>query len=427
MKKINISKKAKISIIVVTAVVIVAAVILGIVFLNGGTTEQFNLTKEKASFENDATGYVESVSDNAGNIVTYNPDNAFIAIKKANSKEFFVPCGENAGKDKISAVLNITVRDKKGNSYIMNSTDNSAEFGTFEITEEKNSLTVKFSFYKDEESAKQGFKKTGFCVEIPVVFSTEDGNLKVSVNCAEINCSNGLCVEKISILPGLFSARDARNGEHFVVPDGAGALVDLSVEVPEKFTLSLPVYGTDVAVEEYRDGAYIPCYAFADSKKTNCVIISSGDALAEIICNRSKQIGNGNIYSEFTLTAYSENEAASVKMGDQYEGEIALTYIFNDTVANSYSTLALVARDAFIKNDYLSDSVQYDFGDLPFFINVIGSEKGNNKTLTTFEDATEIISLLNSKGLRNVALRFSGVLDGVVLFWVGSGVACSGA
>ena len=99
-------------------------------------------------------------------------------------------------------------------------------------------------------------------------------------------------------------------------------------------------------------------------------------------------------------------------MGDQYEGEIALTYIFNDTVANSYSTLALVARDAFIKNDYLSDSVQYDFGDLPFFINVIGSEKGNNKTLTTFEDATEIISLLNSKGLRNVALRFSGVLDG---------------
>ena len=74
--------------------------------------------------------------------------------------------------------------------------------------------------------------------------------------------------------------------------------------------------------------------------------------------------------------------------------------------------MALVARDAFIKNDYLSDSVQYDFGDLPFFINVIGSEKGRNKTLTTFEDATEIISLLNSKGLRNVALRFSGALDG---------------
>lgn len=412
MKKIKLSKKVKIAIIISVVLVLVASAGAVLFLFNGAIAEHYDLTSEKTAFEDDVSGYIESVSDNVGNIVSYNPENAFIAIKKANSNEYFVPCSKSAARDKNSAVLNITVRDETGNSYVMNSTDNSVKFRTFEIEEGKNTLTVKFSFFKDAESAEKGFKKSGFCVEIPLVFSTENGNLKASVNCSEINLSKGLSVEKISILPGLFSIEDALNGEHFVVPDGAGALIDLSVEVPEAISLELPVFGSDVTVEAYKEGAFVPCYAFADDTKTNCVIISEGEALSEIICNRSKELGSGNIYTEFTLTAYSTNETTTVKLSEQYEGEIALTYIFNDTVVNSYSTLALIARDAFIKKDYISDSVQYDFGDLPFFVNVIGSEKGNNQVYTTFEDASEMISLLNSKGLRNVALRFSGALDG---------------
>ena len=412
MKKIKLNKKIKIAIIISVVLVLSASVGAVLFLFNGAIAEHYDLTSEKTAFEDDVSEYIESVSDNAGNIVVYNPENAFVAIKKTNSNEYFMPCSKSAARDKNSSVLNITVRDETGNSYVMNSTDNSAKFGTFEIEEGKNTLTVKFSFFKDAESAKKGFKKNGFCVEIPLVFSTENGNLKASVNCSDIKLSKGLSVEKISLLPGLFSIENALNGEHFVVPDGAGALIDLSVEVPEAISLELPVFGSDVTVETYKEGAFVPCYAFADDMKTNCVIISEGEALSEIICNRSKELGSGNIYTEFTLTAYSTNETTTVKLSEQYEGEIALTYIFNDTVINSYSTLALIARDAFIKKDYISDSVQYDFGDLPFFVNVIGSEKGNNQTYTTFEDASEMISLLNSKGLRNVALRFSGALDG---------------
>lgn len=412
MKKVNLSKKLKISIVISVVVVLIAtAVVCALLFLKKGVTEQIVLTNEKSTFEDDVKGYKEGVTDNAGNMLVYNPDNAFVAIKKSASKGYFMPCGKSAADDKKSAILTLTVRDRKGNSYIMNSTDNSVDFKTFEIAEEKNSLKITFSLFKDKESAKKGFEKNGFSIEIPVMFSTENGNFKVSINCREIKLSSGLVVEKIAILPGLFSVRDALNGEHFLVPDGSGALIDLSVEVPEKISLSLPVYGSDISVGDYNDGAFIPCYAFSDGKNTNCVIISEGEALATINCNRQKKMGAGNIYSEFTLTPYSSTESA-VKISDSYEGEIALTYVFSDTEVNSYSTLALIARDSFVKKDYLSDNVQYDFGDLPFFVNVIGSEKGNSKAYTTFEDATEIISLLNSKGVRNVALRFSGALDG---------------
>ena len=414
MEKKKLSKKIKIAIIVAVVLLVLAgAAVFGMFFLKGGTAESFDYTSKKTAYENDASFYKESISDTYGNTVCYNPENAFIAIKKADGKSYFTPCGETAKRDKNSAVLNLTVRDNTGNSYILNSTDNSVAFKTFEIKEEKNSLTIIFSLYKDENGAKKGFSKNDFSIEVPVEFTTESGNIKVSVNCAEINLSNGLYIEKLSLLPGLFSVKDALSGEHFVIPDGAGALIDLSAEMPDNVKFDLPVFGADITIEDFKEGAFIPCYALAEKKKTNCVIISEGEALAEIKCTKHKTVGSGNLYTQFTLTPFSSTEENSVvRLGDQYDGEIALTYVFADTETNSYTTLALVARDAFIKKDYLSSDVLYDFGDLPFFVNVIGSLNGYTKPFTTFEDATEIITLLNSKGVRNVALRFSGALDG---------------
>ena len=408
MKKIKLSKKVKI-VIPVVSVLLVALIVTGVFLLSGGTVKENVLTGKKVSFEEDVSSYKTSVSDNNGNTVLYNPETAFVAIKKSSNK-VLLPMGEVSSKDNNSSLLNITVRDRKGNSYIMNSNSNSADFGAFQITEEKNLLKIIFTFFKDKESAKEGFKLTGFAVEIPVVFTTENGNLKVFVDCSEIKCSRGLYVEKLSLLPGLLSVNNAVKGEHFVIPDGAGALVDLSVECPEEINLSLDVFGSDVALTDYKMGALLPCYAFADKKELLTVFISDGDALSTIYCNRKKNPGRGNLYSEFTLTAVS-GENTAMKLAEQYDGIVSLTFNFSDIQKSSYNTLAIVSRDFFIKKGYLSDSVKYDFGDLPFFINVIGSEKGSD-VLTDFDDASEIISLLNSKGVRNIALRYSGALKG---------------
>ena len=409
MKKVRLSKKVKI-IISVTSVLLVALVVAGVFLLNGGTVENNVLTGEKVSFEEETSSYKTSVSDNNANTVLYNPKTAFVAIKKASDNKVLLPMGKVASKDNNSALLNITVRDRKGNSYIMNSNSNSVEFGAFQITEEKNSLRIVFDFFKDKESAKEGFKLNGFAVQIPVVFTTENGNLKVFVDCGEIKCSSGLYVEKISLLPGLLSVNNALKGEHFIVPDGSGSLVDLSVECPEEINLSLDVFGSDIALKEYKMGATIPCYALANPKELLTVFISDGEALSTIYCNRFKTVGRGNLYSEFTLTAVS-GESTAMKLTEQYEGIVSLTFNFSQIQKNSYNTLAVISRDFFIKKGYLSDEIKYDFGDLPFFINVIGSEKGSD-VLTSFEDASEIISLLNSKGVRNIALRYSGALKG---------------
>lgn len=413
MKKLKEMKtKNKIILGAVLGVLLAGAVAAGVFLLNGGVIDEYILTGDKVSFENAASTYTTSLQDSLGNTLCYNPENGFVAIKKASDGSFLSAHTEAAACDKSSALFNVTVRDKKGNSYVMNSTANSVAFKTFEIKEEKNTLTMLFTLFKDEAGAKQGFKLTGFSVEIPVVFTTEGGNLKVSVDCESIKTSNGLYVEKISLLPGLFSLKDALMGEHFIVPDGSGALVDLSQEIPEEIKLSLDVYGSDIAVKEYNAGASLPCYALSDGKQLVSVFISDGDALSTIYCNRFKAVGSGSLYSEFTLTAVA-GEKTALKVAGQYEGEISLTFRFAEVEKSSYNTFAILARDFFVKKGYLSDSLKYDFGDLPFFINVIGSEKGkSNNNYTTFEDASEIVSLLNSKGVRNVALRYSGALGG---------------
>lgn len=412
MKKIKLSKKKKVIISIIAIILILAILGTGILFLKGASAE-YVLTNKDTITENSAKGYKEALTDNFGNTLLYNPENAFVAIKNSASKRTLLPCSKTAKRDGNSSVLNLTVRDSRGNSYIMNSTDNSVSFKTFAINEEKNALEIIFTLFKDEASAKQGFKLTGFSVEIPVTFTTENGNLKVSVNCENIKLSTGLYIEKLSILPGLFSLSDALKGEHFIIPDGSGALVDLSSETPEDIKLSLDVFGSDVAVKDSSFSALLPCYALANDKYIDSVIISDGEALATINCNRFKKVGSGNLYSEFTLTPVSvSSKGIATKLCNQYEGEVSLTLVSSEIKTNSYNTLAVVARDYFTKKGYLSDKVNYDFGDLPFFVNVIGSPKDSSTPLTTFEDASEMVALLNSKGVRNVALRFMGALDG---------------
>ena len=413
MKKIKLTKKNKIAIISITASVLVVLCVAFSFLFKIEASEQFVLTAEKATFENDASKYKDVIHDGAGNVLCFNPENAFVAIKRAGKSTFVTPCGEAAARDKNSSVLNVSVRDKKGNSYIMNSTDNSVLFKAFEVNEEKNALTVSFSFYKNAEDAKKGFKKSGFCVKIPLVFTTENGSFKAFVDCGNIETTKGIYVEKISILPGLFSVDGALSGEHFIIPDGSGALVDLSAEIPEDIIFQADVYGTDVAVKEYKEGAYLPCYAFSGEKEMISAIISEGEALATINCTRFKKAGSGKLFSEFTLTAVSSTEdGKALKIGEQYTGEIALTFNFSKVQKNSYNTLAVIVRDYFIKKGYLSDSLKNDFGDLPFFVSVIGSKNNSGTPYTTFEDASEIVSLLHSKGVRNVSLRVVGALTG---------------
>lgn len=333
-----------------------------------------------------------------------NSKNASVAIVSSDGKTIFNSCSKNAAKYSLANVLSIRMRDKDGNSYTMNSTDNSVAFGTFEVkTIDKTAILIKFNFFTDAKQAKSTLNHTDTYVSIPVIFSIENGNFKASVNTADIVLPEGNYIEKLSILQGLFSVNTATGNEFYTLPDGCGAEMDLSAVSEKPLVLNLGVYGSDVAFYDYSQGAVLPFFAMTKNSYLVNTIITNGDALSEISCKKFEN-GGGYLYNTFTITACGMLDGKFCA-GESYEGEVSQVYAV--TKGGNYNNIAEQVRDNLVKRGYLPDEISDKFIDMPFFINVLGSPDGK-AVATSFEDAAEITAVLKTRGVRNIALRFSG-------------------
>lgn len=405
----KLSKKAK-TVIAFTAVLVVAvSAVITISSLSVHKPEVLSFYAKNQQYEKTFTEYKTAILDENGNSMMYNPANASLALADENGKIICSSASEGASKSLKAALLTVEARNKKGDSLSFNSTDNSVLFKTFECKDEKNKLTVIFTFFKNVESAKGGFDEKGECFTIPLVISLDGGKISASVNCADIVTSKNLYIEKISILPGLFSVVLSENNESYIVPDGSGALVSLNLSENEELSLDLPVYGNDISYSGQKAGAYLPCFQFSGGQGTVSAFISGGDGLSSIRCDRSSTFGN--LYNTFTVTPVSF-DGLRVNKGISYSGEIALKFYVSKSNDDDVVALSAIAKEELINKEYLSDEPLEVLGDYKFFIDLIGSENAKTTALTSFEDAREITAFLYTKGVRGSYIRFSGALSG---------------
>lgn len=336
----------------------------------------------------------------------FNTKNGSFAVASGDLSNLFFSHSQGAADNDKATLLDIRLRDKKGNSYTMSSSSNSIAFNTFEVTEnEKNSLSVNFSFFPDKESADSGVEKSNVYAVIPFRMSFENSKITVSVDTSKVVLPKGFFLEKVTILPGLFSVKEGEPSAKYIVPDGSGAVIDVSSVTEKPLALNLNVYGSDVAFSDYSEGALLPYFAMVNANGFGVnTIIEEGDALSQIVCKKHEN-GGGYLYNTFTVTACGiVNE--QFKFGESYKGNLSQSYVIDDSEAD-YNSVAVQVRDSLIKRDFLSSTLNGNYTDLPFFIKVIGSSDGD-KALTTFEGAAEITALLKSRGVRNIALRLSG-------------------
>ncbi len=400
MKRI---KSKKLIVIPVCAVLIIC--ILGGIFLPRLFEKeivQYNLASSKqnsVSFGESFEPYVL-----AGDTTLYvNEKNAAVVIAHKDGKVVFNSHSESAAKNKLACVLALTLRDKTGNAYIMNSSVNSADKGAFKISsEKKNDVTITFNFHSEgEDKSPQS---------IPVKFSEENGGIKASVNLQQVSLNDGFCIEKISILPGFFSENQPKGECFYTVPDGCGAQVDLTVVANEAYSQTLDVYGSDIAFGEYSQGATLPCFSMTKQGAMLTALIEDGDAISSLYVKHNKKIG-GDMYNTFVVTPYGKLDGKLVK-GESYEGVVSQVYYLTATGIKNYNTVSVLVRDNLTNRGYLPSKMSDTFVDYPFFITSIGSENGKkNDVYTTFENASEMIALLKSRGVRCIALRFAGAGD----------------
>ena len=396
-------KKSKKVIICVSLIcMLVIAGILCSVFvpkLLARSAIQINLCQgeqEKCDFGNDYKAYVKTSSG----ILYVNEKTSAVAITDKEGKVVFNSHSEDAAENKLACVLSVTFRDGKGNSYIKNSSKNCAEFNKFEVTaDKKNTVRITFSFFEDD---------TGTVTEIiPVEFSEEKGGLKVAVDLAEATLQDGFCIEKISILPGIFSENNPEAKCFYTIPDGCGIQMDLNAKAKKSYAQTFDVYGSDISFGEYSQGATLPCYAMTKNGVMITSVIDDGDAISSIYVKHNKNTG-GNLYNTFMVTPYAKIDDRLVK-GPSYEGVISQVYYISTNGEKNYNTVSSVTRDFLTEKGYLPSEMSEEFVDYPFFITTIGSENGKKNTAyTTFENGSEIVALLKSRGVRSIALRFAG-------------------
>lgn len=347
-------------------------------------------------FGADYKAYVKTDSG----ILYVNPKNGAVAITDNGGKMVFNSHSEDAAQNKLSCIFSIVLRDKLGNSYTKNSTINSAYHKAFKIeSEDENSVTITFSFIEDH---------LGSVAEIiPIKFYESNGGLKVEADTESFTLKEGYCVEKITLLPGLFSVSEPTDECFYTVPDGCGAQIDLTTVAEESFSGTLDVYGSDVTFSEYSQGATLPCFALTKNGVMLTSVIYDGDAISSIYVKHNKNIG-GNLYNTFVVTPYGKVDGKLLK-GESYEGKISQIFYLSTKGEQNYNTVSAIVRDRLTEKGYLPSKMSDKFVDYPFFITAIGSETGKKNSLnTTFENGAEMIALLKSRGVRSIALRFAG-------------------
>ncbi len=403
MSKKFLKKKV---IIPVCCFMIVVAVVFGVIFFVNPVEHTFERYSYIAEEQN-------SVSYGNNFTQVLNSADAFLSVDKETSaiamgvgNNLFNSFSVGAAESHLANVISVVLRDEDNNQYFMNSTDNSVNLGTFTLLNEDNKLRFDFALYADKKQSEKG-ESASVWAKIPVEFFIQNGGFKVSIDMASVACAEGLFIETVSILPGLFSVDIPAENMKYYIPEGCGAQIQLDTVTEEDFTRILSVYGTDVALYEYSVDAVLPCYAFSNGNALASVMIDEGDALSEITVER-KTTGAGKLYNTFKVTACGIVDGKVFK-GATYNGTVSQIYHFTNGKNADYNDLTELARDFLISKKYVPSKLSDKFTDLPFFITVIGSENGKSDTVyTSFENASEIVALLKSRGVRSVALRFAG-------------------
>lgn len=396
----------RITVIVIAAAVIAAVAAAGLLLRFSGFEPVYTDYTGQAgavSFENERMNEVLSTDKVS---LLYDSKHGTVEFRSLENSSRFFPC---TGTD--SPLLDITLRDAGGNSYRLNSSANSALFGTFDSEKEKNSLKIIFSMYADEKSALTDSRSGVFAV-VPLEFETENGRIRASVKLDEVELPDKFYIETLSLLPGLCNAAGADGSCRYVLPDGCGTVLDPARAGGDGVEGELSVYGNDLIYETPGASALLPYYSYFDGRTLLTVIIDGGDALAKIRYSAKGEGAPAFVNSSFTVTPVLEGEK-KYSHGVSYSGEASLLLDFSAEKAVDYCDIAFTLRDVFVKKGYLADNSEKTVGDLPFLITAIGSLDGKNESvLTDFDGAAEMLALLNSKGVRRMNLRYTGALDG---------------
>lgn len=300
-----------------------------------------------------------------------------------------------------------------------NSQNDSVKKGLASYEIDKNSIVVTYKFeFNTQDSEKNS-------LSVPVKYEMADSTLSVSIDCAKLRLEKpcrDFVVNSIRLLDFFGSSSSGQKGDYIFVPEGSGALIDTEEKADKFRKITVPVYGADIAGGETSDySARVAAFGMKQADNAFVALIENGDAIAKIFATKAlKKSEYNRVGAAFDITKVKKNDEKVYASKEPYAGEIKISYRFLSGENANYCAMASACREILIRNGTLSLQESELTAEYPFVLSLIGAaslgkEKPKVQTLTTFEEAEEIISFFRSKGISDIALRYRGMFGGQLL------------
>ncbi|MBR3974338.1 MAG: hypothetical protein IKJ88_00595 [Clostridia bacterium] len=346
-----------------------------------------------------------------------------------------------------SAIVNLKLSNSD-EIYYLNSQDNSVAYSSYSTEFTSNTIKVTYYMSDSEQTVNKAVSvldKGEVYAIVPVLYTLEDGNLTVSIDCEEMFISDGFVLESLSVLPYFgaisYSAEalamekteeetafeettiedgktedvpavsDDLTEDFILVPDGCGAVMYTAMQDETTESLEFEVYGNENNTAQRE--AVIGAYGIKKADAAFVAVVENGEAIATIKANRDTANADkvNNVYADFAINPSFET-SSRLYYSDKFDGEISVRYRFMSGSEANYISMAASCREALIRNGTLS-SKSVSSNELGLNISLIGSVDGSSsKKMTDFEGAQDILSVLKAKGINNVNLIFNAMFSG---------------
>jgi len=288
--------------------------------------------------------------------------------------------------------------------------------------------------YDNEENGIGGALTEKPSFTVVVEYRLEGDSLVVYVPGSKIEEAEGFKIRNIELLEFFGAAGPDEQGYMFV-PDGSGGLIYLNNGKKNAEVYSQRIYGDDMnnnawSRKQIAESARLPVFGLKSGDHAWFAEIELGDAIASVTADISgRQNSFNNIYASFIIRGEDWLELYKGSRGveeiqllteDRYTGDLQIRFSFLSGTDATYSGMAKLYRERLRAAGKLKP-LQAE-GDLPFYVDVLGAIDKRKSFLgvpykgivamTTVEEAGEIAYALESRGIRNVRMRYLGWFNG---------------
>ncbi|WP_026653062.1 DUF5696 domain-containing protein [Butyrivibrio proteoclasticus] len=267
---------------------------------------------------------------------------------------------------------------------------------------------------------------------VSVIYKLDGDDLVVEVPFEDMQYDEETPIYTVSPLP-YFGAGGPNDKGYMLVPEGGGALINFNNGKTAQSSYYTNLYGWDMCLSRdavvHNTRAYYGVYGISEGNDSFICVLEGGKAYASV---RADIAGKNNSYN-YVNAVYSVCQREQYDVGDIANSEIYeyIKDLPNETITQRYKFIhsgdyvdMAKTYGQYLQDQYAGYMEMQTEASTPVAIEIVGAIDKVKQVLgvpvskplklTTYKDATNIVTDLNNSGVSNMSVKLTGWCNGGV-------------